>query len=160
MLQVAVPQSTGWDGDTYKNNNGQAVDNFIADIEEQEGGDQHNMMGIIRAGIASQLHMDMKPNTMHTITREYTSRALNAWRNVPGLWLLGEGQGGFNTEERLPVISFNVLVKAFHPVDETRGSGCMILHHSFVAAVLNDIYGIQVCSSDLYFLLVAAHGAV
>ena len=91
---------------------------------------------------------------MYKRQREYTARALHAWRNVPGLWLLGEGQGGFNTEERLPVISFNVLVKRYHPVDETRGSGCMILHHQFVAAILNDIYGIQVsltsaCTSKL-----------
>lgn len=141
---MAVPEGRGWDDDGYSGSDGQHVDNFIADIEQQEGGDQHNTMGIIRAGIATQLHIDMKPNAMHAITRDYTARALNAWRNIPGLWLLGEGQGGFNSEERLPVISFNVLVKRYHPVDEARGSGCMILHHQFVAAVLNDIYGIQV----------------
>jgi selenocysteine lyase/cysteine desulfurase len=92
---VAVPEGTGWHEDGFSRTDGQHVDNFIADIEKQEGGDHHNTTGIIRAGIAAQLHMDMKPNAMHAITREYTARALNAWRRVPGLWLLGEGQGGF-----------------------------------------------------------------
>ncbi|NJR42369.1 MAG: hypothetical protein HC767_06615 [Akkermansiaceae bacterium] len=148
---MAVPEGAGWHDDAYSGSDAQHVDNFIADIEQQEGGDHHNTMGIIRTGIATQLHIDMKPNTMHAITREYTARALNAWRTIPGLWLLGEGQGGFNSEDRLPVISFNVLVKRFHPVSEARGSGCMILHHNFVASVLNDVYGIQVRSAPHSF---------
>ena len=58
----------------------------------------------------------------------FNRRALSAWNNSENLVLLGN-----TAVSRLPIFSF--LIR--HPI-----SG-LFLHHNFVCALLNDLFGIQ-----------------
>lgn len=146
VIQVAVPQGRdASSADSFESFSGRLVDTFIADIEHLEGADPANLLGVVRAGLAVQLHSDMAPPIMHSITEEYTQRAIAAWRTIPGVQLLGADQPG----PRLPVVSFNLLVQRFPLMASGRGGQPavgmpMLLHHRFVANALSDVYGIQV----------------
>lgn len=148
VIQVAVPQGRDTSSaDSFESFSG-LVDTFIADIEHHEGADPANLLGVVRAGLAVQLHSDMAPQIMHSITEEYTQRAIAAWRMIPGVRLLGADQPG----PRLPVVSFNLLVQRFPLMASGRGGQPpvgmpMLLHHRFVANALSDVYGIQVCGA-------------
>ena len=43
---MAVPEGAGWHEAGYPSSEASHVDNFIADIERQEGGDYHNTMAV------------------------------------------------------------------------------------------------------------------
>ena len=60
--------------------------------------------------------------------------ALNKWKDFPNLHLLGHPNTHARDHDRLAVFSFMV----FHPKSK------LYLHHNFVAALLNDLFGIQV----------------
>lgn len=147
VIQVAVPQGRETSSaDSFESFSGRLMDTFIADIEHHEGADPANLLGVVRAGLAVQLHSDMVPPIMHSITEEYTRRAITAWRAIPGVQLLGSDQLG----PRLPVVSFNLLVQRFPLMSAGRhGQPAVgmpvLLHHRFVANALSDVYGIQVC---------------
>ena len=61
-------------------------------------------------------------------------KALEAWRKVSQLIILGDYEQTDDNNEHLAVFSF--LIK-----EEISGR---FLHHNFVAALLNDLFGIQV----------------
>jgi selenocysteine lyase/cysteine desulfurase len=80
----------------------------------------------IRAGLAFSLKRAVGPAAIHARHDRLLRRALDRWRAEPGLELLG------NTElPRLPIVSFRI-----HHEDR-------LLHHNFVVALLNDLFGIQ-----------------
>ena len=60
--------------------------------------------------------------------------ALNEWKNYPNIHLLGNHQTHSENSERLSVFSFLI----YHPKSK------LYLHQNFVAALLNDVFGIQV----------------
>ena len=74
---------------------------------------------------------------------EFYLNALNAWKDVPNLHLLGNHSSQSTHRDRLAVFSFMV----FHQDSN------LYLHHNFVAALLNDIFGIQVNMMEIWELL-------
>lgn len=99
---------------------------YITNAEHREEGGTPEIIGAIRAGLAFQLKEAVGSETILEREHAFTRRALDAWSRVPNLRLLGN-----LAVERLSIISF--LVR--------HGEG--YLHHEFVVALLNDLFGIQ-----------------
>ncbi|XP_060817235.1 uncharacterized protein LOC132907833 [Bombus pascuorum] len=83
----------------------------------------------IRCGLAVQLKENVTPRAIVTRQDKISRQVLAHVRTIPELILLGSSS---QNVKRLPIFSFMVR----HP----RGT---FLHHNFVCAVLNDVFGIQ-----------------
>ena len=100
---------------------------YIDDIETREESGTPAIVGDIRAGLALQLKQDIGIETIAAAERAAIDRALDRWRQLPQIEILGPAD-----PERLAIFSFNIR------------SGEKMLHHGFVVAVLNDLFGLQV----------------
>ncbi|XP_014604764.1 PREDICTED: uncharacterized protein LOC106787160 [Polistes canadensis] len=83
----------------------------------------------IRCGLAIQLKENVTPRAIVNRQDKISRQVLAHVRTIPELILLGSAS---QNVKRLPIFSFMVR----HP----RGT---FLHHNFVCAVLNDVFGIQ-----------------
>jgi selenocysteine lyase/cysteine desulfurase len=81
----------------------------------------------IRAGMVFQLKQAVGTQLIGRRETGYVRRAIASWRENPAIELLGDLDG-----PRLPIVSFRV-----------RGPSGRWLHHNFVVAVLNDLFGVQ-----------------
>jgi selenocysteine lyase/cysteine desulfurase len=81
----------------------------------------------IRAGLVFQLKDAVGIETIRAAEARLLSRAVDAWRAEPSIEILGN-----LAAERLSIVSFVV-----------RSPSRRYLHHNFVVAVLNDLFGIQ-----------------
>ena len=94
-------------------------------VEREEGGTPA-IVESIRAGLVFQLKQAVGAETIQLRERSFIRRAIASWSANPNIELLGNLQA-----ERLSIVSFVVR------------SGPRYLHHNFVVAVLNDLFGIQ-----------------
>jgi selenocysteine lyase/cysteine desulfurase len=100
---------------------------YIADPAHREEGGTPAIVESIRAGLVFQLKQSVGTDVIHAHEERFLRRAVQAWRANPHLQILG------NTEAaRLSILSFVV-----------RRPGGRYLHHNFVVAALNDLFGIQ-----------------
>jgi selenocysteine lyase/cysteine desulfurase len=81
----------------------------------------------IRAGMVFQLKAAVGADVIHAHESDYVRRAIEAWRQVPEIEVLGNLKA-----ERLSILSFVI-----------RRPGGRYLHHNAVVALLNDLFGIQ-----------------
>uniref|UniRef100_A0A8D9FGV6 tRNA 2-thiocytidine biosynthesis protein TtcA n=1 Tax=Cacopsylla melanoneura TaxID=428564 RepID=A0A8D9FGV6_9HEMI len=102
---------------------------YLKDVEMREEGGTGAIVESVRLGLAMQLKMYVGVQNIMSREEKVTKQMLSFMRNIPELILLGSNTV---SQKRLAVFSF--VVK--HP----RG---MFLHHNFVCAVLNDVFGIQ-----------------
>ena len=101
---------------------------YHQDAEVREEGGTPAILGSIRAGLAIQLKEAVGSDYIMTREEKLYKRAFTEWESVSELKLVGP-----HSIPRLPIFSFLV----HHPA-----SGCY-LHHYFVCALLNDLFGIQ-----------------
>ncbi|XP_076446986.1 uncharacterized protein LOC143284202 [Babylonia areolata] len=109
---------------------------YLREPELREEGGTPDIVGAIRAGLVLQLKTSITPELIMLKERSLFRRAVEAWRSVPNLVMLGDVEEGGGEEgggERLPIFSFLL----HHP------HSSLFLHHNFVSAVLNDLFGIQ-----------------
>jgi selenocysteine lyase/cysteine desulfurase len=99
---------------------------YLADIEHREEGGTPNIPGCIRAGLAVQLKSSVGAEAILAHEQAFARAAIAAWRDRPNLTVLGDLDA-----PRLGTVSFLVS-------HEGRP-----LHHNFVVALLNDLFGIQ-----------------
>jgi hypothetical protein len=124
----------------------QAQHRFARGVEAREEGGTQNILGIVRAAMPLQLQALLGRDETHAISAGYALRAINTWQLCPSLHLVGGDWPAFHSRDRAPIVAFNVTVRT-PDGSEHRGRGghrssCCTPH--FVAAVLNDVYGIQV----------------
>ena len=100
---------------------------YVTDIAEREEGGTPAIVESIRAGLVFQLKEAVGAANIEELEADFVRRALAAWSQHPGVGVLGSTEA-----ERLSIISFTV--------QSPRGG---FLHHNFVVAVLNDLFGIQ-----------------
>jgi selenocysteine lyase/cysteine desulfurase len=96
---------------------------YLSSIQERETGGTPPIVQSIQAGLAFDLKAAIGTERIERIEQDYLARALSEWAQHPKLWVLG-----LTEARRLGVISL-----IFHD-----------LHHNFAAALLNDLFGIQV----------------
>ncbi|HNM97721.1 MAG TPA: aminotransferase class V-fold PLP-dependent enzyme [Marmoricola sp.] len=100
---------------------------YLTDPEHREEGGTPAIVESIRAGLVFGLKEAVGVETIRAEEERLLQRAVAAWQAEPGIQILGNLQA-----QRLSIVSF--VVKA--------PSGAY-LHHNFVVALLNDLFGIQ-----------------
>ena len=124
LLRNRVPTVPGGGTVDYVN----AVDHhYVSDPAHREEGGTPAIVESIRAGLVFGLKQAVGTDVIRAHEEAFLHRAVQAWRNNPNLQILGNVDA-----ERLSILSFVVR----------RPQG-PYLHHNFVVAVLNDLFGIQ-----------------
>jgi selenocysteine lyase/cysteine desulfurase len=124
LFTNAVPSVPGGGTVAYVN----ATEHRYLDVvEHREEGGTPDIIGAIRAGLVFQLRSAVGLELIRAREEAAIERAIAAWRDEPDLELLGNPDA-----ERLSIVSFVVRC----------GPG-RFLHHDFVVALLNDLFGIQ-----------------
>lgn len=99
---------------------------YLEDIEHREEGGTPAIIESIRAGLVFQLKEAVGAEAIKNREEEMTSKAIMSWSANPNIEILGNRDA-----ERLSIVSFVVRY------------GNRYLHHNFVVAALNDLFGIQ-----------------
>ncbi len=99
---------------------------YLDDIERREEGGTPAIVESIRAGLVFGLKAAVGTEAIRELEAGFIHRALRRWEANPAIELLGS-----HTAERLSIVSFVV-----------RRDG-RYLHHNYVVALLNDLFGIQ-----------------
>jgi selenocysteine lyase/cysteine desulfurase len=99
---------------------------YLSDPEHREEGGTPAIVESIRAGLVFQLKQAVGPAEIRRREESFIRRAIERWRRHPNLDILG------NPElDRLSIVSFVVRRDDRY------------LHHNYVVALLNDLFGIQ-----------------
>ncbi len=99
---------------------------YLADPEHREEGGTPAIIGAIRAGLAFKLKGQVGTDRIRELEHGFIRQAIESWEGNPNIDILGNHEA-----ERLSIVSF--VVK----------SGDQVLHHNYVVALLNDLFGIQ-----------------
>jgi selenocysteine lyase/cysteine desulfurase len=99
---------------------------YLTDPVAREEGGTPDIVGSIRAGLVFQLKEAVGLELIQAREERFWQRALSAWRTDSNIGVLGDTDAA-----RLSIVSFVIR------------SGRGYLHHNFVVAVLNDLFGIQ-----------------
>ena len=100
---------------------------YLDDPVQREEGGTPAIVESIRAGLVFQLKQAVGVDVIRSHEEDYLRRSIGAWLQEPSIEILGNLQA-----ERLSIVSFVV-----------RGPSGRFLHHNFVVALLNDLFGIQ-----------------
>ena len=99
---------------------------YLADLTHREEGGTPAIIEAIRAGLVFHLKQAVGEANIEALEEAFVARAIAAWANNPNIQILGNLNA-----KRLSIVSFVIR------------SGERILHHNFVVALLNDLFGIQ-----------------
>ena len=99
---------------------------YLEDPVAREEGGTPAIVESIRAGLVFALKQAVGTDLIAAREQQLWRDVLHRWENSPGIEVLGS-----RTAARLAVISFRVR------------HGARYLHHNFVVALLNDLFGIQ-----------------
>jgi selenocysteine lyase/cysteine desulfurase len=124
LFTNAVPSVPGGGTVAYVN---ATEHRYLDEVEHREEGGTPDIIGAIRAGLVFQLKSAVGADTIRAREEAFIARAIAAWRDEPDLEILGNLDA-----DRLSIVSFVVRC----------GPG-RYLHHDFVVALLNDLFGIQ-----------------
>ena len=124
LLTNSVPDVPGGGTVAYVNPDDHV---YLTDPEVREEGGTPAIVDSIRAGLVFQLKEAVGVETIRRQEEHYLQRALAVWLEEPTMEILGNLDA-----ERLSIVSFTL-----------RSPSGRRLHHNFVVALLNDLYGIQ-----------------
>ena len=99
---------------------------YLGDPEHREEGGTPAIVESIRAGLVFQLKDAIGENAIREREESFIRRAISSWKENPNIEILGNC-----TAERLSIVSFVIR------------DGDRYLHHNYVVALLNDLFGIQ-----------------
>ena len=99
---------------------------YLADVERREEGGTPAIVESIRAGLVFQLKEAIGAPAIREREEAFINRAIERWERNPNIEILGS-----HSLPRLSIVSFVI-----------RHDG-RYLHHNFVVALLNDLFGIQ-----------------
>ena len=124
LLHNRVPDVPGGGTVAYVN---PTEHRYLDDPTQREEGGTPAIVESIRAGLVFQLKQAVGVGVIRAHEEHYLRRAVTAWQREPSIEILGNLDA-----ERLSIVSFVV-----------RAPSGRYLHHNFVVAVLNDLFGIQ-----------------
>ena len=101
---------------------------YFKEAEMREEGGTPSIVGAVRAGLAMQLKEAVSSESIMSLEEDLCRHVFSEWEGVEELVVVGP-----HHVPRLPIFSF--LVR--HPPSR------LFLHHNFVCALLNDLFGIQ-----------------
>ncbi|MDH6455782.1 MULTISPECIES: aminotransferase class V-fold PLP-dependent enzyme [unclassified Streptomyces] len=100
---------------------------YLDDPVAREEGGTPAIVESVRAGLVFALKQAVGTDTIQAAEERHWRRALAHWDRVPGIEILGNHHA-----RRLSIVSFRIR----------HGEGAH-LHHNYVVALLNDLFGIQ-----------------
>ncbi|XP_059152586.1 uncharacterized protein LOC131938535 [Physella acuta] len=128
MFKNKVPHDVGGGTVVFVRRQGHT---YYEDAEVREEGGTPAIIESIRAGLVFKLKDTLTTKFIMAKEMEMMELAIKAWADHPDIIILGNLQS-----DRLPIFSMLFL---------NRVTG-RLLHHDFIAMVLNDLFGIQVRS--------------
>lgn len=123
LVANTVPTMPGGGTVSYVSPDGHT---YLADHAHREEGGTPAIIEAIRAGLVFHLKEAVGAANIEELERGFVQRAIKAWAANPDIRILGN-----LTAQRLSIVSFVVR------------RGERLLHHNFVVALLNDLFGIQ-----------------
>jgi selenocysteine lyase/cysteine desulfurase len=99
---------------------------YVEDPIVREEGGTPAIIESIRAGLVFKLKTAVGEDTIEDLERSFVTRAIESWSDNPRIRILGNREA-----TRLSIVSFLI---------ENDGK---FLHHNYVVALLNDLFGIQ-----------------
>lgn len=99
---------------------------YLTDIEHREEGGTPAIIESIRAGLVFQLKLAVGSDRIRALEHAFIKRAIASWQTNPNIEILGNPDA-----DRLSIVSFVIRYESRY------------LHHNFVVALLNDLFGIQ-----------------
>lgn len=123
LVTNRVPSAPGGGTVAYVGIDGHA---YLDDPAHREEGGTPEIIGAIRAGLAFQLKDAVGAETIEAKEQDFIKRAIARWSENENIQVLGDLEAW-----RLSILSFVVRHKGQY------------LHHNFVVALLNDLFGIQ-----------------
>jgi selenocysteine lyase/cysteine desulfurase len=120
---------------------------YSTDPHSREEGGTPDIVGSIRAGLVFQLKEAVGYKNIREKEHAFITRAIARWRTNPNLQILGNADAW-----RLSIVSFMVRHHSTstdwsEPSEGGRGAQRkkepLRLHHNFIVALLNDLFGIQ-----------------
>jgi selenocysteine lyase/cysteine desulfurase len=99
---------------------------YVTDPEHREEGGTPAIIESIRAGLVFQVKAAVGEDRIREREESFIRRAIASWKQNPNIEILGNCEA-----ERLSIVSFVVRCDGRY------------LHHNFVVALLNDLFGIQ-----------------
>jgi selenocysteine lyase/cysteine desulfurase len=124
LLDNRVPDVPGGGTVAYVN---PSEHRYLDDLAQREEGGTPAIVESIRAGLVFQLKQSVGIDVIRSHEEHYLRRAVESWLQEPAIEILGN-----LAAERLSIVSFVV-----------RAPSGRYLHHNFVVALLNDLFGIQ-----------------
>ena len=124
LLTNRVPDVPGGGTVSFVNESGH---DYLGDPAHREEGGTPAIIESIRAGLVFALKEAVGVATIRAHEERFLTRAVAEWSREPSIEILGNLDA-----ERLSIVSFVV-----------KDAGGRHLHHNFVVAVLNDLFGIQ-----------------
>ena len=100
---------------------------YIDDPEHREEGGTPAIVESIRAGLVFELKRQVGTDEIQRREESFIRRAIQSWDTNPNIHILGS-----HDAQRLSIVSFTI-----------RHGDRQYLHHNFVVALLNDLFGIQ-----------------
>lgn len=123
LVTNTVPTVPGGGTVSYVSSAGHS---YITDPAHREEGGTPAIIESIRAGLAFMLKSAVGEGNIEALERSFVRRAIDSWSANPNIRILGNKEA-----TRLSIVSFVIS-------HEDR-----FLHHNFVVALLNDLFGIQ-----------------
>jgi len=123
LLKNKVPSVPGGGTVSYVSENGHT---YISDLSHREEGGTPAIIESIRAGLVFLLKETVGGEVIEKLEADLVARAIGVWSANPRIHILGNLKA-----RRLSIVSF--LIRH----DER------YLHHNYVVALLNDLFGIQ-----------------
>jgi hypothetical protein len=99
---------------------------YHTSIEHREEAGTPAIVESIRAGMVFQLKHAVGVETISALEHDFVKRAITSWEGDPNVHVLGNHEA-----DRLSIVSFVIR------------HGDQHLHHNYVVALLNDLFGIQ-----------------
>jgi len=124
LLRNRVPDVPGGGTVAYVN---PSDHRYLDDPVQREEGGTPAIVEAIRAGLVFQLKQAVGVDVIRSHEEAFLRRAVTTWLQEPSIQILGNLEA-----ERLSIVSFVV-----------RAPSGRYLHHNFVVALLNDLFGIQ-----------------
>ena len=128
LLSNRVPSVPGGGTVTYVNEDHHR---YLADPEHREEGGTPAIVESIRAGLVFALKEEVGTDRIRSLEHDFIRRAIDSWTDNPQIRILGNPDA-----DRLSIVSF--VIRSPEHLGPDR-----YLHHNFVVAVLNDLFGIQ-----------------
>lgn len=112
---------------------------YLKKAHEREEGGTPSIVGSIRAGLVMQLKDAIGAENIVLQENRFISMAMSAWKKNPSIVILGNPD-----LDRVAIFSFLIKYNS-SGISRKRESPSetLFLHHNFVSALLNDLFGIQ-----------------